>query len=79
MKSRKAKENGRLVFPGLPIHGFRVQNHWVSSKVVSIFYPSKSIRWEPRIFGDFVVESKLLPPSGSVALKQLNPIHKKGP
>ena len=32
-----------------------------------------------KIDGNLVVKSKLLPLSGSVALRQLDPIHKKGP
>ena len=32
----------------------------------------------PRTIEDFVVKSKLSPRSGSAALRQLNPIHKKG-
>ena len=36
------------------------------------------IKWVPETPGDQVVKSKLSPCSGSVALRQLNPIHKKG-
>ena len=32
-----------------------------------------------KIDGNLVVKSKMLPLSGSVGLRQLNPIHKKGP
>ena len=32
-----------------------------------------------KIDGNLVVKSKMLPFSGSVDLRQLNPIHKKGP
>ena len=39
----------------------------------------RSIKWVPGFPGDWVVKSKLSPLGGSAALRQLNPIHKKGP
>ena len=38
-----------------------------------------SIKWIPGVSGNSKVKSKLPPRSGSVALRQLNVIHKKGP
>ena len=39
----------------------------------------KLIKSLPEISGDLVVKSKLSLLSGSVALRQLNPVYKKGP
>ena len=47
------------------------------SNVDSAFYSFEFL--VPGIPGDFVVKSILSPRSGSIALRQLNPIHKKGP
>ena len=47
------------------------------SNVDSAFYPFEFL--VPGIPGDFVVKSILSPRSGSIALRQLNPFHKKGP
>ena len=50
------------------------------SKVDSAFHLSEVDKINiPRISGNLVVKRKLTPQSGSVALRQLNPIHKKGP
>ena len=49
------------------------------SKFNSPFIIPRSIKWVPGTPGDLVVKSKLSPHSGSVALRQLNTIHKKGP
>ena len=49
------------------------------SKVDSAFHSSEFHKKNTRISGDFAVKSKLSPHNGSVALRQLNPIHKKGP
>ena len=48
-----------------PLHGFKVN---------SAFQPSKV----DKISGDLLVKSDLSPWSGSLALRQLNPIYKKG-
>ena len=37
------------------------------------------MKWVPDTPGDLKVKGELSPHSGSVSLKQLNPIHKKGP
>ena len=42
------------------------------------FILSTSIKRVSTISGDLVAKSKLSPGSGSVALRQLNPIHNKG-
>ena len=55
-----------------------VQNHWLAVMLTQTFIFPKSIKWVPGTSGDVVVKSKLSPRSGSVALKQLHPIHKKG-
>ena len=47
------------------------------SNVDSAFYPFEFL--VPGIPGDFVVKSILSSRSGSIALRQLNPFHKKGP
>ena len=49
------------------------------SKVNSAFYPSEVDQMVPGLIGDSVVKRKLCPCSGSADLRQLNPIHKKGP
>ena len=54
-----------------------VQYHWIYHW--DSFILSKSIKWLPGISGDFLVKSKLSLRSGSIALKQFNLIHEKGP
>ena len=49
------------------------------SKVDSPFHPSEVNQMSIGNSGNLVVKSKLSPRSGSVTLKQLNPIHKKEP
>ena len=48
------------------------------SKVNSAFHPSEVDEWVAGFSEELVVKIKLSPRSGSVALRQLNPIHKKG-
>ena len=45
----------------------------------SIWYILRSIKWAPGISRNLVVRSKLPLGSGSVSLRQLNLIHRKGP
>ena len=55
--------------------------YWVasSSRLFQSFIPLKLIKWVPGTPGNWVVKSELFPHSGSVALRQLNPIYKKEP
>ena len=62
-----------------PIQGSWVQNHWVAPRSTQLFILWRLIKCVSGTPGDRVVKSKLSPRSGSVALRQLNPIHKKGP
>ena len=55
-----------------------VQNHWVAPRSTQRFTLLRFIKWVPGISEDFVVKSKL-PLEVALALRQLNPIHKKGP
>ena len=55
------------------------QNLRVAQKSTQLFIPLRSIECVPVTPGDLVIKSKLSPYRGSVALRQLNPIHKKGP
>ena len=64
---------------GFPIHGSRVQNHWVAPTSTQPFILPRSIKWVPGHSRDWGGKSKLPPRSYSVALKQLSPIHKIGP
>ena len=48
-------------------------------KVDSAFHPSKVDSMSTRNFWELSVKSKLPPRSGSVALRPLNPIYRKGP
>ena len=45
----------------------------------SVFILLNFMKWVPGTPGELKLEGELSPCSGSVALKQLNPIHKKGP
>ena len=53
--------------------------YWVasSSQLFQPFIQLKLIKWVPGTPGNWVAKSKLSPHSGYVALRQLNPIHKK--
>ena len=64
---------------GFPIKGYCVQKPLGGSKVNSDFHPSKVDQISTRNIWNSMVKSKLLTLSGSVALRQLNPIHKKRP
>ena len=64
---------------GFPIQGFPVQNHWEAPRSTQPFIPLRSIKRLPGISGNLGVKSKRPPRSGSVALRQLNLIHKRGP
>ena len=57
----------------------RIQIYWLVSRSKSFqpFIKSKLIKWLPGTSRDWVVNSKLFHCSGSVALTQLNSIHKK--
>ena len=57
--------------------GPHVQNHWVIQSLTQSFILLRSVKWVPGIPGNLLVKSKLHPCSGPVALRQLNPIHKK--
>ena len=60
---------------GFPIQGYWVQNHWMASRLTKVFIILRSIKCIP----EFVVNSNLYLHSGSVAMRQLNPMHEKGP
>ena len=61
-----------------PIQGSFVQNHWVALRLTQSFILQRLIKWVPGISGNLVVKSKLLL-EVTLTLRQLNPIHKKGP
>ena len=63
---------------GFPIQGSPVQNHWVAPSSTQPFILPRSIKWLPGISGNLLVKSKWPPCSGSAAVRQLNPNHKKG-
>ena len=72
--------NGLRLFvgAGFPIQGSRAQNHWVAPRsTLPLSFQVDQI--SSGITGDLVIKSKLSPRSGSVALRQFSPIHKKGP
>ena len=58
--------------------GVACSNPLGGSRSTQLFILPRSIRWVPGTSRNFVVKSKLPPGSGSVALNDLNPIHKKG-
>ena len=60
------------------MQGCRVENRWVSPRSTQFFILPRSIKWVPGTSGNLVVKSKLPPWSGSVALGQLKPIHRRG-
>ena len=64
---------------GFPIQESQVQNRWVVPRSTQPFILPGSIKWVPGTPQDWVVKSKLPPCSGSVPLRTLNPLHKKGP
>ena len=49
------------------------------SKVSSAFHPSEVDQLSTRNSWELNVKSKMFPRNGSVALRQMNHIHKKGP
>ena len=51
---------------------------WLQSQLKPFILP-RSIKWVPGTPGGRVVKCKLSSRSGFVALRQLNPVHKKGP
>ena len=53
--------------------------HWVVLRSTQPFILPRSIKWVPGTPGYLVVKSKLFPCKGSVALRQLNPVHRKVP
>ena len=62
----------------IPNPGVPYSNPLVGSKIDSAFHPSEVDQMNTRNFWGLVVKSKLSSHSGSVALRQLNPIHEKG-
>ena len=63
----------------LPIQGSCVQNQWVAPRLTWPFIFQRSIKRVPGNPGNLAVKSKLPPHGGSVTLRHLKPIHKKGP
>ena len=63
---------------GFPNQGSQVQNRWVAPRSTQPFILPRLTKFVPGSLEYQVVKSKLSPRSGFVALKQLNPIHKKG-
>ena len=53
--------------------------HWVVLRSTQPFILLRSIKWVPGTPGYLVVKSKLFPCRGSVAFRQLNPVHRKVP
>ena len=72
-------------FPSYPLKLFGKLCHvmsclpWPTKQFVQPFIFPRSIKWLSRISGNLLVKNKLRPRSGSVALRLLNPINKKGP
>ena len=60
---------------GFSIFGSRVQNQWVAPRWTQPFILPQSMELVSGNPGELVVISKLSSRSGSVALRQLNPIH----
>ena len=58
-----------------PIIGSWVQNHWWGPRLNQPFIVPRSMKWVPGTLWDLVVKSKLCLHGGSVALRQVNPIH----
>ena len=58
--------------------GSRVQNHWVAPRATQSFILPRSLKWVPGIPGHLVVKINCLL-DVTLALRQLNPNHKKGP
>ena len=65
---------GRLINPGIP-HSKPLDG----SKVISVFQSSEVDQMSKQNPWDVVLTSKLSPQSGFVAVRCLNPLHKKGP
>ena len=55
----------------------KIQNYWLAPRSTDPFILQRLIKWVSGYPEDLVVKSKLSPHSGSVALQQLNHIHKK--
>ena len=68
-----------VVVRGFPIQKSWEQNHWVALRSAQPLILPGSVKWVPGTPQEWVVKIKLSLQSGSVALRQLNPIHKKGP
>ena len=78
--SRKRWSHGLVVRAlGFPNQGSQVRNHRVTPRSSQPFVLPRSINWVTGSSRDLMVMSKLSSRSGSVALRQLSPIHKKGP
>ena len=63
---------------GFPIQGSQVQNQWMAPRTTQPFIPQRSVKWIPESPETLVVKHKLSPRSESTALRQVNPMHKKG-
>ena len=63
---------------GFLIQGSRVQKKRVTPRPTQPFILSMLVKWVPEISGNLVVKSKLLL-EVALALRQVKPIHKKGP
>ena len=77
-------KTGRIVLSVVRVlnsqsRGPMVQNHCLALRLSQPLILPRSIKGVPGPLGDLVVKSKLSPLSCSVALRQLNPVHKKGP
>ena len=62
---------------GFPVEGSGVQNHWMAPRLTQLFILSRLMKLVPGTTGDLVLKSELSLRRGSLALRQLNPIHKK--
>ena len=56
----------------------RIQNYWVAPRSTQPLILTSSINKVPVTPDEWMVKSKLSPRSDFAALRQLNPIHKKG-
>ena len=63
----------------IPNKGILVSEPLSGSKFYSAFILLRLMKWVPGTPGDLNEKSEQSPCSGSVSLRQLNPIHKKGP
>ena len=79
MNKSTLKPFKNILGTGFLMKRFRVQNHCMAPRSSQLFNFTRSIKQTPGILGRWVAKSKLCFWSDSVALRQLNPIHKEEP